>query len=320
MGSGASKSHNGSQTGPSHQPPPYQAVQSSSSCSGPSVTAAPPAPPAYEVVERLIVGSEYMSKQQEGSGGGRVGVKSSSGGDQGSSSSSSGNGNNSKSYTVTVVSPLDQPTTPAGILGNGDEMITLPTVGTQVGSCMGSLHYSLITYNTPVVLVLGRTGCPAIKLACADYRTEASAVQREILGLVDHIHTARRRVRDQGVQFDGMAWNDAEHLRQSIYSEINVDLQIEKLMKESLLVQERIAKDQLFVVGMMCDYRNTYASRSATGGPSSSGCGGGSTTSSGGVVYMTNVNGETNIGKIRESRLLRNLTEMQKDKFVKRLL
>ena len=313
MGSGASKSTQSSQT--SHAPPTYQESTRNRSHSSSHATTAtcptpPTPPPAYEILEKLVIGSEYFSKQSEANQDSNHHIDKAS--SSAATTSSSSPHSVVKIPTVTVISSVDQPQPPGNLLGNADEMLTLLTVGTQVKDCEGALHYALVTYNTPVIVVLGRTGSTSIKLTCADYRTECGPIQRSILGLVDVIEQARDRVRQSGFSFEGMSWERSEEVRQGMYAEVNVDLQIEELIRSSRVVRDRVGSGRLYVIGMMCDYKGIYGS---------SGLGGGGGQGNGRrSIYMTNVNGEKNCGRIKDCIVLRNLSELQKEKFVKRLM
>ncbi len=152
-----------------------------------------------------------------------------------------------------------------------NEIFTIRNIGNQFRSSEGSVKYPILHLNTPLLIVLGHTGCGAITACLSDYQREDDAIQKEIIGLVDSISLA-----DQARDMSKMA---DESQKLAIYAQVNVDYQISKIMAEDD-VNAKIQQQELYVVGMVFDIHGVYGGKPAH-------------------VYVTNINGITDIDKIK---------------------
>jgi carbonic anhydrase len=64
-----------------------------------------------------------------------------------------------------------------------NDSFTVRNLGNQVALALGSLQYGVEQLHTPVLLVLGHTGCGAVKAAMFDTRKLPDALKRELSGL-----------------------------------------------------------------------------------------------------------------------------------------
>jgi len=87
-----------------------------------------------------------------------------------------------------------------------------------------------------------------------------------------------------------------EQLRLAIYAQINVDHQVKKISTE-FNIKSKIDKGELFVIGAMFDIHGVYGGASAN-------------------VYITNINGMTDISLIKHHPLCAEISlEMLEAKF-----
>ncbi len=70
-----------------------------------------------------------------------------------------------------------------------------------------------------------------------------------------------------------------ENKKMALYAQVNVDYQINKILSD-YNIKEKIEKQNLYVVGMIFDIHCVYGEEPA-------------------CVYITNINGETDIQKIK---------------------
>ncbi len=156
-----------------------------------------------------------------------------------------------------------------------NEIFTVRNIGNQFRNSEGSVKYTILHLNTPLLIVLGHTGCGAIKAVLSDYREDDDAIQREVIGLVNSIRIANQ-TRDMSKITD-------ETLKLATYAQFNVDHQISKIMAE-YTVKAKIQKQELYVVGMVFDIHGVYGDEPAH-------------------VYITNINGATDISEIKKHDL-----------------
>ena len=172
-----------------------------------------------------------------------------------------------------------------------NEIFTIRNIGNQFHNSEGSVKYPLLHLKTPLLIVLGHTGCGAIKAALSDYREEDKAIQREVIGLVDSIRTAER---DREIMK-----NSEENQKLAIYAQTNVDQQINQIIEEDKL-KGKVKNQELYVVGMIFDIHCVYGSESAQ-------------------AYITNINGITDVSKLKKHTLVGKFGKEIKELKIKRV-
>ncbi|MBD3203615.1 hypothetical protein GF327_04930 [Candidatus Woesearchaeota archaeon] len=179
---------------------------------------------------------------------------------------------------------------PASIFGIDalNEIFTVKNIGNQIRISEGSLKYPILHLKTPIVIILGHTGCGAIKAATSDYRKEDDAIQRELIGLKNSILRAQHEIKKDVSD---------ELLKQCMISEINVDHQIDKLLLD-YNIKPKIENQEVVLIGMMFDIHDIYEKGCAK-------------------IFITNINGNRDVDKINTHPVLKLFSE--KEDVVKRL-
>jgi carbonic anhydrase len=172
-----------------------------------------------------------------------------------------------------------------------NEIFTVRNIGNQYGNSEGSVKYPILHLHTPLLIVLGHTGCGAIKAVLSDYREDDEAIQKEVIGLVNAIRSANQ-TRDMSKITD-------EDQKLAIYAQVNVDHQISKIVAERNL-KAKIQKQMLYVVGMIFDIHGLYGGKSAS-------------------VYITNINGITDINAMKKHELAVEMGKVLLNSKLKRL-
>jgi carbonic anhydrase len=163
-----------------------------------------------------------------------------------------------------------------------NEIFTVRNIGNQFRNSEGSIKYSVLHLNTPFLIVMGHTGCGAIRASLSDYRGEDDTIQKEVIGLVNSVRMSNQ-TRDMSEITD-------ENLKLAIYAQVNVDHQINKIIEEYVF-KTKIQKQTLYVVGMVFDIHGVYGGKSAD-------------------VYITNINGITDLCKLKKHEVA---TEISKN-------
>jgi len=89
---------------------------------------------------------------------------------------------------------------------------TIRNLGNQVGTAMGSVQYGVEQLNTPVLLILGHTGCGAVKAVLDQAKDLPKSIQQELQGI---------KLAPQGKKRDS-AWADA--VVQNVHNQVRVAL------------------------------------------------------------------------------------------------
>jgi ribosome-binding factor A len=90
-----------------------------------------------------------------------------------------------------------------------------------------------------------------------------------------------------------------ENQKLAIYAQVNVDHQINKIISE-FTFKTKIQKQELYVVGMVFDIHGVYGAKSAN-------------------VYITNINGITDIAKLKKHEVASEISKNLSDLKFKRL-
>ncbi len=116
---------------------------------------------------------------------------------------------------------------------------TIRNIGNQVVNGEGSVEYGVHHLKTPVLFILGHTGCGAVKAAMGDYAKESDPIRREL----DGIKIAKRK---EGVKDDEPApW--LEGVVENVHDQVAAAL---------AKFDEEVASGSLTIVGGVYDFRN----------------------------------------------------------------
>lgn len=151
-----------------------------------------------------------------------------------------------------------------------NKVFTIENMGNQLQTAEGTVDYGIRHLKTPVLIVLGHTNCGAVKASLTNYIGEPLGIMKELV----HI--------SEGYRKHNVVFGEHEK-RADFYAEKNVDHQVKIAIEK---YSDLVSAGKLSVVGMMFDFADTYGSKK-------------------GLAYITNVNGETDVSKIRESEIVK---------------
>jgi carbonic anhydrase len=117
---------------------------------------------------------------------------------------------------------------------------TVRNLGNQVEVSLGAVQYGVERLNTPVLLILGHTGCEAVRAAASDSRSD-DPIGREIASI---------RVK----KVTGKGKLDDKHLSAAVID--NVHDQVKAALKR---FSARVTSNDLTIVGAVYDMRNDLA-------------------------------------------------------------
>jgi carbonic anhydrase len=140
---------------------------------------------------------------------------------------------------VTLLSCADSRVQPAALDATPEnDMFTVRNLGNQVGNGLGGIQYGIDHLNTPLLFVLGHTGCGAVKAAMSGTGSLAEPIKRELATL----RVGKKR---------GKQTVDDKQWREGVLR--NVNDQVETALKT---FAARVNAGQLTVIGAVYDFRN----------------------------------------------------------------
>jgi carbonic anhydrase len=118
-----------------------------------------------------------------------------------------------------------------------NDVFMIKNIGNQLGNAEGSVEYGVVHLGTPVLLVIGHTGCGAVKAALGDLSKQSKAVRAEL----EHLTLPKP---EEGKD-EKAAWTEGVIA--------NVHLQVKGAVRT---FGERVQEGKLTVVGAVYDFRN----------------------------------------------------------------
>lgn len=177
---------------------------------------------------------------------------------------------------MTVVTCSDSRVhTPLFGMDPNNNLFMIRDIGNQIKTAEGSVDYGVRHLPTKVLLVLGHSGCGAIKAAMGDYSQESQGIKHELVTLEEPLKA------DPGEGEFNVRW--AQNV------ERNVDYQVAYAKK---LYQEKVEAGKLAIIGAVYDFTDAYGRGR-------------------GALVITNVNGETNPAELMNNPLLKELSPAQ---------
>ena len=144
-----------------------------------------------------------------------------------------------------------------------NHVFTIENIGNQIQTAEGSVDYGILHLKTPVLLILGHSDCGAIKAALSDFTKETSGIIKELSLLKKTISPYH--------------FTDKNKIYR--YAQANVDEQVNIALKK---YKHKVDTKELIILGIMNDFDTTLPSRQ-------------------GEIYITNINGNTNIKKMQNN-------------------
>jgi carbonic anhydrase len=118
-------------------------------------------------------------------------------------------------------------------------------IGNQIETSAGSIEYGVEQLNTPLLLILGHTGCTAVKAAMDGTAAKFGSEVEDELG---HIHVPKKDPKE--------AKKDAKRPERDVWAEAvvgNVQDQVDAALER---FGKRVHSGKLTVVGAVLDFRN----------------------------------------------------------------
>lgn len=118
-----------------------------------------------------------------------------------------------------------------------NDSFTVRNLGNQVSAGLGAIQYGVDTLNTPLLVILGHTGCSAIKTALTGTAKLSEPIRRELAAL----KVAKKKPKNLDDKFLAQATIE------------NVNDQVERALAQ---FAARVNSGQLTIIGAVYDFRN----------------------------------------------------------------
>jgi carbonic anhydrase len=113
-----------------------------------------------------------------------------------------------------------------------NNVFVVRNIGNQLATALGSVEYGIEHLHTPVLFIVGHSGCGAIQAAYGDYSKESAAIQKEL---------------------NTLDIKSAPDLKQAVL--LNVNQQVEAALQR---FASNIKTKELIIVGGVYDFRDDY--------------------------------------------------------------
>lgn len=155
--------------------------------------------------------------------------------------------------------------------GNPDNaLFVIRNIGNQTETAQGSIDYGIQHLATPVLMIVGHTGCGAVKAAMGDFHDEDEDIVHELTPLV--------------AALEPESDDDFDH-RWGRNVQANVDFQVRQALAA---YAERVQTGDLTVVGAIYDFQNLFGKGF-------------------GALIVVNVNGQVEPSSLRKQGLFQKL-------------
>jgi carbonic anhydrase len=182
-------------------------------------------------------------------------------------------------------------------IASPNEIFSVRNIGNQYKNSEGSVKYAILNLRTPIVIVMGHTGCGAIRASTSDYRFLDSAIQKEVVGLLESLDFAEYQINEAAKQEN--ASPKLREARLDVISEINVDVQVQLILSD-YKVKQLVDDGKLTVIGAMFDIHDVYKRGH-------------------GKVHIVNINGVTKKDDLKANEILSELDDHEREELVRRL-
>jgi len=190
---------------------------------------------------------------------------------------------NHQSPFITMVSCSDSRVQPNVILPEAtNKIFMVENIGNQILSSEGSVDYGIFHLKTPILLILGHSDCGAIKAFMNGYSNERNSIKHEL----QYLEKADLLVTDSA---------ENKNVVNNVLK--NIDYQVDVALSK---YSDLISNNELTVIGAYNDFKNDISSEL-------------------GDLIFVNINGETDSDKIKQMPIFENISNENKDKFIKRL-
>lgn len=193
----------------------------------------------------------------------------------------------SQTPDITLVTCSDSRVLEKSLDNEIGKIFSVKNIGNRVMPNLGSIEYGTGYLKTPLVIILGHTGCGAIHASMSDIGSEHTHVTKSL----ESIRPIAANIQKLIIKKGGITSYMNEHLLnpgatigeqdylETLVTEANVDKQIDILLDDEP-VRRLVYDGKLMILGAIYDFKDIYSTRK-------------------GSIFIINVNGETDVNKLK---------------------
>ncbi len=192
---------------------------------------------------------------------------------------------------VTIVSCSDSRVLERSLDDEIGKVFSIKNIGNRVEPNLGSIEYGVGHLHTPILMILGHTGCGAVHASTKDVSGEHYRIIRSLEFIKPTVGDVQKLLIKKG----GISSYMAEHppmvkpisdeaYFETLVTEANVDKQIETALGDDK-IRELVFSGKLMIVGAIYDFKDIYSPER-------------------GAVFVININGETDVEKLKALKAL----------------
>jgi carbonic anhydrase len=168
------------------------------------------------------------------------------------------------------------------------KIFTIKNIGNRVEPNLGSIEYGVGHLHTPVLMIMGHTGCGAVHASTLELKDEHARILKSLAFIKPMVAEVQKLlIRKGGVagylkelKTKPVTKISDETFFETLVTEANVDRQIENLLNDAS-IRNLVYTDKLMIVGAMHDFKDIYTKKK-------------------GSVFVININGETDVGRLKK--------------------
>jgi carbonic anhydrase len=188
---------------------------------------------------------------------------------------------------ITLVSCSDSRVLERSLDDEIGKVFSIKNIGNRVEPNLGSIEYGVAHLHTPVLMIMGHTGCGAVHASTQDFTKEHYRIVRSL----DFIKPTVGEVQKLLIKKGGISTYMKEHppmvkpvgedvYMETLISEANVDKQVDTLLNDDA-IRKLVYSGKLMIVGAIYDFKDVYSAER-------------------GAVFIININGETDVEKMKK--------------------
>jgi carbonic anhydrase len=168
------------------------------------------------------------------------------------------------------------------------KIFSIKNIGNRVEPVMGSIVYGVAHLKTPLLLIMGHTGCGAIHASMKELKNDHHHVMKSLEPIIPLCAAVEKMlIRSGGVTSHMKAHlpDQDRPISEEVYletliAEANVDQQVDIVLNDEV-IRKQVYSGKLLIAGAMYDFKDIYSWKKSH-------------------IFLTNINGETNPEKLRK--------------------
>jgi carbonic anhydrase len=166
------------------------------------------------------------------------------------------------------------------------KIFSIKNIGNRVEPNLGSIEYGVGHLHTPILMIMGHTGCGAVHASTLELKDEHARIIRSLEFIKPTVAEVQKLLIRRGgiasylkeAKAKPVTRITEEAFFETLVTEANVDRQVENLLNDPA-IRNLVYTGKLMIVGTIYDFKDIYSKKK-------------------GSIFVVNVNGETDVGKL----------------------